>query len=88
MKVRDKKHTWTGVAIDFNTHALSEVIVGFDGEGGMDSMFTSELEVFVPALNQWKDMDQAFKDKDIIPDNLNTSFGEPKNDEERKQGYY
>jgi len=88
MKVRDKKHTWTGCSTNFNTHGLGEAIVGFDGDGGMDSMFISELEVFIPSLGIWKDMKQAFNDKDLIPDNYNTMFAEPKDDKDRERGYF
>jgi len=31
---------------------------------------------------------RAFKDKSLIPDNLNTQFREPLNDEEKKRGWY
>jgi hypothetical protein len=88
MKVRNKEHTWTGFARDFNTHGLGEVIVGFDGEGGMDSMFISDLEVYLDSKDIWKDMSQAFKDDDLITDNYNTWFREPKNQEETNRGYF
>lgn len=88
MKVRDKKQTWTGWASNYNVHGIGEVIVGFDSEGGMDSMFIHELEVFLPAKNEWVDMSTAFRNKDLISDNLNTCFREPANEAERTRGYY
>jgi hypothetical protein len=33
-------------------------------------------------------MRQAFVDRDIIPDNYNTFFGVPRNDEDRERGYF
>lgn len=88
MKVRNKEHTWTGWSSKFNTHALAEIIVGFDGDGGMDSMFISEVEIFLESKQIWKDMNQAFKDNDLIIDNYNTCFREPKNQEEIDRGYF
>jgi hypothetical protein len=88
MKVRNKKQTWEGLSSEFNTCGLGEVIVGFLDDEGMDSMFINELEVFLDSKQEWKDMSQAFKDNNIISDNFNTCFREPKNEEERENGYY
>lgn len=88
MKVRNKKHTLEGMSSDFNTCGLGEVIVGFLDNKGIDSMFIDELEVFLDSKQKWKDMSQAFKDNDIIPNNLNTWFREPRNTKERENGYY
>jgi hypothetical protein len=87
MKVRQKSTGSTGQASRFNTHGLGEIFVGFD-DGDMDSMMLADFDVFLPKLRQWKDMRQAFADKDIIPDNYNVCFGEPLNDEDRERGYY
>ncbi len=65
----------------FNMLALAEVDVGDD------SASISGLDVFIERTQKWKDMCQAFKDRDIICDNYNTCFFEPKNDEDRKRGY-
>ncbi|WP_175582762.1 hypothetical protein [Clostridium perfringens] len=43
---------------------------------------------FLDSKQKWKDMSQAFKDNDIIPDNHNTCFREPRNVKERENGYY
>jgi len=64
----------------FNMLALAEVDVGDD------SASISDLDVFVNGA--WKDMRQAFVDRDIITDNHNSRFGEPKNEEDRKRGYF
>lgn len=88
MKVRDKEHTWTGFSSNFNTHGLGEVIVGFDDDGGMDSMFSSDLEVYLDYKNIWIDMNKAFEDNDLIIDNYNTCFREPRNQEEIDRGYF
>lgn len=88
MKVRfSEKQEVKGWAMRFNTHALAEVIVGFD-EGDMDSCLIKDLDVFLVDQEIWKNMSQAFKDHDIIPNNYNTMFGEPKSAEDRKRGWY
>jgi len=92
MKVRNKEKGYTGVSGSFNTHALSEIIVGFDdgpnGEpNGADSCFISEYDVFLEETQKWKDMRQAFKDHDLINDNYNTVFFEPKTKEDRERGF-
>lgn len=88
-KVRFKNnHSASGFAREFNVHGLDEVIVGFDDEGGMDSCFIKDLEVFIEARQEWKDMSAAFRDRDLIPDNYNTRFAEPRSEAERAQGYY
>ena len=85
MKVRNIKTKEKGESSSFNTHSLSEVIVGWKEE--LDTVFTKDLEVFIEALQVWKTLNQAFKDKDIINDNYNEYFFEPKNEEDRKRGY-
>ena len=87
MRVRQKANkAVTGHSSTFNTHALSEIVVGFD-EGDMDSCFIKDYEVLIKGKG-WVDMCQAFSDKDIIPNNLDTDFGVPSNDEERERGWY
>jgi hypothetical protein len=81
MLVRYKKAQTEAHASEFNVHALDEVLTGDD------SAPISELDVFITALNQWKDMRQAFNDRDIIPNNHNTRFGEPKTQLYRARGY-
>lgn len=69
---------------EFNTHGLGEVIVG--GEWGQDSTFVKDLDVKLPN-GEWKDMQQAFRDKDIIPDNYNYRFAVPFNEQCKERGY-
>jgi hypothetical protein len=89
MKVRFlERPDVTGVASSFNTHGLGEVILGFDGEGGADSCYISDLEVFLEARQEWKDMQQAFRDRDLIIDNYNTIFAEPRTAADRERGYF
>lgn len=86
MKVRYKSHPSEDCSASrFNTHALAEVIVG--GDWGQDSAFIKELDVQL-ASGEWKDMRQAFRDHDIIPDNHNERFGEPKTAEDRQRGFF
>lgn len=70
---------------EFNIHSLSEVIVG--GDWGMDSCFIKDLDVYIEKLKEWKDMGAAFRDSDLINDNYNTIFFEPRNEEDRKNGF-
>jgi len=82
MKLRYKKHPEEiRESSNFNTTAIAEV------DMGDDSAFFSDLDVFIVSLGKWKDLSQAFKDRDLITDNFNTCFFEPKNEEERKRGY-
>lgn len=74
-----------GYSDSFNTHGLGEIIVYFDDDS-CDSMFIRGFEVQLPS-GEWKNMNEAFRDRDIIPNNLNTSFGYPRSDEEKKQGF-
>lgn len=85
MKVRYKdRQRVEGSATSFNTHAAAEVLVQFDeGDGTSESI--TELQVFLPVIG-WKDMLQAFKDQDIVPDNYNAWFGIP-TAEEKERGY-
>lgn len=69
----------------FNTSGTTEVI-GSIGDD-YDSWFMKDLEVFIPSLNVWKPMLLAFKDKDIVPNNMNTYFAEPINAECRERGW-
>lgn len=92
MKVRHKKSGCLGHSNKFNIHSLNEIIVGFDDDEngepmGADSDFIRNYEVFLEKTQQWKCMSQAFKDHDLITDNYNERFFEPKNDEERERGY-
>ena len=82
MKLRYKKHLDDPFeSSSFNVHALSEVLTGDD------SAFIKDLDAFIETRGEWKDMKQAFKDNDIITDNYNTRFFEPKTQEDRKRGY-
>jgi len=87
MKVRLKDFPEAvGSSMDFNTHALAEVIVGFEGHG-QDSVSVLDLEVWIEGLG-WKDMSRAFRDRDLIPDNHNRWFGEPRTCEDIERGYF
>ena len=81
MKVRYKE---TGVIAGsgrFNISTVGEVLTGDD------SAYIHDLDVWLEQKKEWKDMVQAFKDYDLITDNDNTIFFEPRNEEEKKRGY-
>jgi hypothetical protein len=82
MQVRYKKHpNETIFASRFNELALAEIILPDTSE------FISELDVWLEQKEEWKDMNQAFADKDLIIDNFNTHFFEPPTEEDRKRGF-
>lgn len=94
MKAREKMKPEIAIHTGkFNIHALNECICYWP-EGNADSMYFKDLDIWIKATSEatgkqigWKDMRQAFKDKDIIVDNFNTCFFEPKNEEDRKRGF-
>lgn len=83
-RLRVKETGDTGVSLGFNTASLSEVVVGFDGMD-CDSVYMRDLDVEIDG--EWKDLRQALKDKDLVPDNYNTRFGPPTSEENRERGY-
>ncbi len=108
MKVRFKnKPEITGTSNKFNKGSnVGEVIIYFDdfeNLGGADSVYISELEVFITknlqfllnksvipewtSVGHWISMSEAFKNNDLITDNYDVEFFEPVNEEERKRGY-
>lgn len=88
MKLRNKNRPEiTGYSDGFNTHSLSEIIVYFE-DGDASSEYISDYEVFLEKTNEWKDMKMAFANRDIIPDNYNTTFSEPTTEEERERGWF
>lgn len=86
MKLRTKKGT-PCVSLGLNVHAMSEVIVGYEDDGGADSEFFSDLDVQL-ASGEWMDLREAFQTKAVITDNYNTTFREPANEQEKAQGWY
>ena len=82
MKVRYKSNGEMDISSLFNTHGVGEVIT-------CDSScaYIPDLDVWLESTQGWKDMGQAFRDHDLIIDNHNTSFFEPRDEEERKRGY-
>ena len=63
----------------FNTSALAEVLTGDD------SAYIKDLDVCIDG--EWKDLGQAFNDRDLITDNYNTRFFEPKTVIDKARGY-
>ena len=84
-RLKDKPQA-TGFADRFNIHALFEVIMGFD-EGDQDSVFGKDVEVFVEAKQSWMPLKEALASHDVITDNYNTTFFEPRTEEDRKRGF-
>lgn len=55
-----------------------------------DGMFVATLrwkDGWQEALGEWKPMDDAFRDRNVIIDNHNTTFFEPKTNEDRERGF-
>lgn len=86
MKVRHKKTGGLGSSSRFNVHSLNEIIVGFD-DGDMDSDYVSEYDVLLSS-GEWKSLDDAFRDKDVLPDNYNTWFSEATDEADKARGYF
>lgn len=86
MKIKNKLSGAIGFSGSFNTHGMGEIIVGFK-EDGMDSDFIKNYDVFLEKSGYWKDMSEVFRNNDLIIDNYNTIFFEPKSDEDRARGY-
>ena len=87
MKIRNKQSRKEGYSSTFNTHACSEIIVCYP-DGDMDSGFITDHEAYIESRQVWMDMQDAFREKLIIPDNYNTGFREPANEAERGKGWY
>lgn len=80
MKIRYKKTGEEGGASQFNVHAMAEVLTGDD------SAYISDLDVWIEGKG-WVDMGEAFRNHDLIVDDYNTRFFEPRTEEDRKRGY-
>ena len=80
MRVRYKKTGSEAWSSSFNMCSMSDVLTGDD------SVSLHELDVWV--ADAWKDMAQAFRDRDIITDNANAHFAEPPTIADRERGYY
>jgi hypothetical protein len=87
MKLRSIKNHVECESTSFNIFSLSEIIIYYAG-GDADSAPISDFVVFLESTRTWKYMPDAFGDRDLIPDGLNSHFREPVNDRERKNGYY
>lgn len=88
MKVRFTKNPFEEhSSSNFNVPSLDEVIVMFSGDGGADSCFIGDLDVYIETKQKWMPMYDAFRSHDIIVDNYNTIFFEPKNDADRERGF-
>ena len=86
MKVRGKASNIIWFSSRFNTHGLGEMIVQHE-EYGADSVYIKDFDIFLKSKQEWQDMAQAFRDKDLITDNYNTVFFEPRTQEDRTRGY-
>lgn len=81
MKVRYKQTGTECWSFGFNLSSLCEILTGDD------SAYMADLDVWLPALNEWKDLGQAFRDRDVITNNLNTTFFPPPTEDDRKRGF-
>ena len=72
-----------GSCSQFNTSTLSEVI--FYSNDWTDTVYIRDVEVEV--AGQWKTLQAAFDDGDVVPDNANQGFAPPIDAESRARGY-
>jgi len=84
MKLRLKTTLEEVAFCGLNRFAISEVLTGDD------SVFMRDLDVYLENTNPpgWKDLSQAFRDRDVIANNNNTTFRESLTEDERNRGYY
>ena len=85
MKARMRDTGEEGTTGSFNTAACSPVEVMFAGKDWYDTVFARDVDVWVN--DQWKPLLDAFKDRDVIPDNYNQRFAVPQSEEARKRGW-
>lgn len=85
MTLKHKKTGRSASSNKFNLHSFNEIIVYFEDDCSSDYM--KEYDAFIERTGEWKDLRQAFKDKDIITDNYYTKFFEPRTDEDKNRGY-
>jgi len=71
----------------FNVNSVNEIIVIYLPEGDTSSDFIKNYDVYLETLKDWKDMRQAFGDKDLIMNSHFTSFFEPTTEEDRQRGF-
>ena len=46
-----------------------------------------EVDVFLEKIDKWMDMGDAFKSHNLITDNYNNYFFEPKNEDDKVRGF-
>jgi hypothetical protein len=93
VRTRNRDGSWAeGSSSAYNMHSINEIVVhyddGPDGEpGGADSVFVRDIEVWIERTRRWTPLGQAFRDRDVLPNNENTRFSEARTDEDRERGY-
>jgi hypothetical protein len=86
MKVRHKIHHTEAWSSRFNISSLNEIIVTFD-DGEQSSEYMRDWEAWISTHEKWMPIGEALKSHDIITDNDNTAFFEPRTQEDRERGY-
>lgn len=84
MKLRTRGTHLPCEGYTFNIHAMCEVNVYFVDDAS--SMSCSDLDVQLPD-GRWMPMSAAFVAREIVPNNLNTEFAVPDNEESRQRGW-
>lgn len=87
MKIRHKELGTICSSSGFNTHSISEIHVLYPDDGGADSDFMRNYDVWLDTKQCWMDLLEAFKMHDVIVDNYNTHFFEPTTPDDRYRGY-
>lgn len=86
MRVRHRASGTFGWAIGFHAHSISDIMVCFDdGTEARDDI--QDYDIYLIRLADWKHLPRAFKDRDIIPSNRGTTFGEPDFEGSRERGW-
>lgn len=89
MRIRNKTTMSLAHSSSFNTNSIGEIIVLFE-DGDADSDYIRNYDVLLengPRAKRWMDLSEAFRARDVIPNNYNTNFAEPCSEEDRSRGY-
>lgn len=87
MKLKHKKTGEVCSSGEFNIHTCCPQEIYVYYKDWYDTDFMHDYDVWLESKNEWKDILEAFRDYDLITDNYNTYFFEPKTQEDRIRGF-
>ena len=69
-----------GYGSNFNICSMNDVLVYFD-DGHIEEYGASQLDVYLTKKEEWKYLSDAFRDKDVVTNDENTFFYEPREEQ-------